>query len=166
MTNQATDVIVFTTPLGPLRVEAVGGRITQAVFCEDPEKDSDVPILKVAEKQYQQFFEGQRCHFQLPLAPRGTAFQQRVWLALDRLDYAQLCSYTDIARQLGNPKMAQSVAQATMKNPIAIVIPCHRLVSQDGRVGSYAWGTERKIWLLDHERAALGEHPARGRITA
>lgn len=167
MNQPLTDDIVFETPLGAFRVEALNGRIVAAAFCDEPTRDSDVSILKVAEKQYRQYFDGQRTHFQLPLAPRGTAFQQRVWLALDRLDYAQTCTYADIAQQLGQPSAARAVAQAVARNPIAIVIPCHRVINQDGRISGYAWGSDRKAWLLAHEREALGrEHPAAGRVTA
>ncbi|GGX42061.1 methylated-DNA--[protein]-cysteine S-methyltransferase [Saccharospirillum salsuginis] len=167
MTQSLTDTIVFDTPQGAFRIDALGGRIVQAAFCEEPARDSDVSILKVAEKQYLQYFDGQRTHFQLPLAPRGTAFQQRVWLALDRLDFAQTCTYAHIAQQLGQPTAARAVARAVASNPLAIVIPCHRVIGQNGRIGGYAWGSDRKAWLLKHERTVMGlDHPASGRITA
>ena len=167
MNQPLTDVIVFDTLLGTFRVEALSGRIIKAAFSDEPTRDSDVSILKVAEKQYRQYFDGQRTHFQLPLAPRGTAFQQRVWLALDRLDYAQTCTYAHIAQQLGQPTAARAVARAVAQNPIAIVIPCHRVINQDGRISGYAWGADRKSWLLKHERTVMGlDRPRSGRVTA
>lgn len=155
MNTNHTECIVFDTPLGAFRVEALGEHIVAAAFCEEPLRDNDAHILKVAEKQYTQFFHGERKRFDLPLAPRGTAFQQRVWLALDRLDYAHTCTYSDLAQQLGKPTAVRAVAQAVARNPIAIAIPCHRVVGQKGRISGYAWGTRRKEWLLKLEHAAI-----------
>ncbi len=155
MSHITDNRIVFDSPMGAFHVEALGGRIVAAGFCDEPEQDNTDAILRVARKQFRQYFNGERRHFQLPLLPRGTAFQQQVWLALDRLDYAQTCTYADIARQLGDPNATRAVARAIGRNPIAVAIPCHRVVGQNGHLNGYAWGKDRKAWLLALERKAV-----------
>ncbi|MBL8161636.1 MAG: bifunctional DNA-binding transcriptional regulator/O6-methylguanine-DNA methyltransferase Ada [Anaerolineae bacterium] len=99
--------------------------------------------------------EGQQPHLDLPLDIRATAFQQRVWAALRAIPYGETRSYTQVAQAIGQPTAARAVAQACANNPVAVVIPCHRVVREDGSLSGYRWGVERKRALLDHERMAF-----------
>jgi methylated-DNA-[protein]-cysteine S-methyltransferase len=115
------------------------------------------------------YFAGELTDFDLPLAPAGTAFQLRVWAALRTIPYGQTTSYGELAGQLGNPGASRAVGLANGRNPIAIVVPCHRVIGADGRLTGYGGGLDRKRWLLDHELAGLrrrGELPvaAAGRL--
>ena len=99
------------------------------------------------------FIEAPSLGLDLPLDIRGTAFQQRVWQALQEIPVGQTVSYSDIARRIGSPKAARAVAEACAANNIAVGIPCHRVVRNDGSLSGYAWGVERKRTLLDRERS-------------
>jgi methylated-DNA-[protein]-cysteine S-methyltransferase len=108
--------------------------------------------LTAALQQLTEYFAGQRQRFDLTLAPIGTAFQRQVWQILAQLPYGAFCSYGFIARQLENPGAVRAVGAANGKNPIALVVPCHRVVGSTGRLTGYAGGLARKIWLLQHEQ--------------
>ncbi len=97
------------------------------------------------------YLRGRRPHLALPLDVRGTAFQRRVWRALQRIGYGKTRTYGQIARALGSPWAARAVARACATNPVALVIPCHRVVRGDGQPGGYRWGARRKRWLLARE---------------
>ncbi len=112
--------------------------------------------LLAAATQLQQYFAGQRQHFQLTLAPTGTLFQRRVWQLLAQLPYGRLCSYGWLAQLLQNPGAVRAVGAANGRNPLAIVLPCHRVVAGNGRLTGYAGGLGRKSWLLQHEQHHLG----------
>jgi AraC family transcriptional regulator of adaptative response/methylated-DNA-[protein]-cysteine methyltransferase len=100
------------------------------------------------------FIEAPKVGFDLPLDVRGTAFQERVWRALRRIPTGATATYGDIARRIGVPKAVRAVAQACAANPLAVAIPCHRVVRSDGGVSGYRWGVERKRALLRREKAA------------
>jgi methylated-DNA-[protein]-cysteine S-methyltransferase len=102
--------------------------------------------------QLQEYFAGRRTRFDLVLRPAGTALQQRVWQLLTQVPYGRTTTYGDLARQLGGPGLARAVGSANARNPISIVVPCHRVVGADGRLVGYAGGLERKRRLLDLER--------------
>ena len=91
-----------------------------------------------------------------PGAPEGTAFQRQVWAALSEIPYAETLSYRDIAGELGRPQSSRAVGQANGRNPISVIVPCHRVIAADGTLGGYGWGLERKRWLLDHEARVAG----------
>jgi len=99
-------------------------------------------------------FAGQRTAFELPLAPEGTEFQRRVWAALQQIPYGQTWSYGELARHIGSPAASRAVGLANGKNPIALVIPCHRVIGSDGSLTGYGGGLERKRFLLDLETGA------------
>jgi methylated-DNA-[protein]-cysteine S-methyltransferase len=101
------------------------------------------------------YFAGELTDFDLPLAPSGTEFQQRVWSALRTIPFGQTTSYGELAGQLGNPGASRAVGLANGRNPIAVVVPCHRVIGADGRLTGYGGGLDRKRWLLDHELAVL-----------
>lgn len=113
-----------------------------------------------AERQLGEYFAGPRTDFDLPLAPRGSQFQLAVWAQLTRIPFGATVSYGDIALALGKSLVAsRAVGLANGKNPISIIIPCHRVIGADGSMTGYGWGVERKEWLLRHE-GALGAVPA------
>lgn len=111
------------------------------------------PFATVTE-QLEAYFDGQRTDFDLPLAPRGTDFQLRVWAALREIPYGQTWSYGALAARLGNPNASRAVGLANGRNPISIVVPCHRVIGADGRLVGYGGGLERKRVLLDLEARA------------
>lgn len=108
-------------------------------------------------RQLDEYFAGRRQRFELPLAPRGTAFQQAVWQALQRIAYGQTSSYSALAAQIGRPRAVRAVGAANGANPLAIVIPCHRVIGRDGSLTGYAGGLPRKALLLRLEGVSLTE---------
>lgn len=102
-------------------------------------------------RQLDAYFTGERLDFDLPLAPQGNDFQVRVWDLLTKIPYGETRSYGDLARELGDPALAQAVGAANARNPISIIVPCHRVVATDGSLRGYAGGLERKRHLLDLE---------------
>jgi AraC family transcriptional regulator of adaptative response/methylated-DNA-[protein]-cysteine methyltransferase len=109
------------------------------------------PILFMVHEQLGQYFNGSLKKFSIPLALDGTAFQQRIWTALQTIPYGTTVSYQDLARAVGSPKAYRAAGSANGANIIAIIIPCHRVITSQG-LGGYACGVERKQWLLDHEK--------------
>ncbi len=100
------------------------------------------------------YFEGELTTFDLELAPTGTPFQLEVWRALSAIPYAETLSYREIAEEVGRPLASRAVGQANGRNPISIIVPCHRVIAADGTLGGYGWGLDRKQWLLDLEAGA------------
>lgn len=111
------------------------------------------PLLRETAHQLQQYFAGERRSFDVPLAAHGTAFAQQVWAQLRQIPWGHTCSYGELARQLGNKNAMRAVGAANGRNPIAIIVPCHRVIGADGGMTGYAGGLNRKIWLLQHELA-------------
>lgn len=146
--------VLQPAPLFPLRIIA-GQRGIEQVLIGDadpgcPRDDSDA-VIREAARQLTAYFRGELREFDLPLDPKGTAFHHRVWAALRRIRYGEVRSYGDLARELGS--VARAVGQANGANPIAIILPCHRVIAQDGSLGGYSGGLDRKRYLLDMERA-------------
>jgi methylated-DNA-[protein]-cysteine S-methyltransferase len=112
----------------------------------------ETPLLRRAAGQLAEYFAGERRAFDLPLAPRGTPFQQRVWDGLLAIPYGELRSYGDLARVLGRPSASRAVGAANGRNPIAIVVPCHRVIGANGQLTGYAGGLPIKRYLIEHER--------------
>ena len=108
-------------------------------------------ILLPVVTQLKEYFNGERIHFELKLNPQGTEFQKKVWNQLLTIPYGKTASYQQMANQLGDPKVIRAAASANGKNPISIVIPCHRVIGSDGSLTGYAGGLHRKKWLLDYE---------------
>ena len=146
----------LSSPIGPLLLVASGGAIVglymntprHAVVQEDWIEASDDPLLRRAADQLAEYFAGTRRDFDLPLAPVGTAFQRQVWDELLRVPYGRTISYGELARRVGNPAASRAVGLANGKNPISILIPCHRVVGASGKMTGYAGGLERKTALL------------------
>jgi len=124
-------------------------------------EDSDHPLVQAAARQLLEYLQGQRREFDLPVACRGTAFQRRVWRALREIPYGETRSYADLARAVGAPRAARAVGAANAANPIAIVVPCHRVIRADGSLGGYGGGQRLKRRLLELERAVRAARPLR-----
>lgn len=114
--------------------------------------NSDHPLLLRLEKELGEYFAGKRRTFDLPIAPRGTPFQLAVWETLRTIPYGETISYAQEAERFGNPKAVRAVANANGRNPISILIPCHRVIATGGGLGGYSGGEEKKAFLLALER--------------
>jgi methylated-DNA-[protein]-cysteine S-methyltransferase len=148
------------SPIGPLRLVGDGSALT-ALWLPGSWKAHEVDqdgasdaVLKEAAQQLQAYFAGTLQRFELPLAPHGTPFQQRVWQALLRIPYGRTSSYREIADVIDEPGKARAVGAANGQNPIAIIIPCHRVIGSHGELVGYGGGLERKRWLLELESGA------------
>lgn len=148
------DSCVVKTPVGFLRLETDGAALTRAEFCAGPCKAQQSDILRQAAQQLEEYFSGTRRAFTVPLAPHGTPFQCAVWRALCGIPYGQTRSYGQIAAAVGNPRAARAVGMACNRNPIGILIPCHRVVGANGALTGYAGGMDKKAALLKLEQAA------------
>ena len=145
------------TPLGWIEIAASSECVTRISFVEEPApRTSSGPMVKTAITQLHEFFAGTRTEFSLPLAPNGTSFEKEVWNELTAIPFGRTCSYLDIANRLNNPGAIRAVGRANGANPIAIVIPCHRVIGSDGSLTGYGGGLWRKRWLLDHEARTVG----------
>lgn len=149
---------IITTPIGHMLAKANDDALIYLDFLEEgspfeiQDKNLTSPLLKQLELELTQYFEKKRHFFTLPLDPDGTTFQKSVWETLLKIPYASTISYADEARLFGNPKASRAVANANGKNPISILIPCHRVIASDGSLGGYSGGLWRKEFLLSHER--------------
>ena len=134
----------------------------------DWEEDPDFPVLRRAEEQLRAYFEGRRRSFSLPLAPLGTPFQRKVWAALQEIPYGETISYSELANRVGRPAAIRAAGAANGKNPISIVIPCHRVLGKDGSLTGYGGGLEKKGALLELEGALVSGHlrPGLSRVHA
>lgn len=112
----------------------------------------DTPLLKEVQKQLEEYFTGKRRTFDLPLNPKGTKFMKEVWTALQEIAYGETKTYGEIAEKVGNPKAARAVGMANHKNPIPIIIPCHRVIGSNGKLVGYALGMDKKQYLLEWEK--------------
>jgi methylated-DNA-[protein]-cysteine S-methyltransferase len=120
----------------------------------------DDGAFEEAARQLGEWFEGRRRIFDLELAPRGSAFQLEVWDALREIPFGETVTYGEMARRVGRPGSARAIGHAVGRNPIGIVVPCHRVVGANGALTGYAGGLDRKTWLLDHERRHLASTAA------
>ena len=156
--------LTVETPLGRLTVVAGETAVEELHLSGTPPDESiperRTPLLCRAEKELQEYFRGERRDFDLPLAPAGTPFQQRVWRELRRIPYGRTASYGDIARRIGLPKGPRAVGQANHRNPIPILIPCHRVIAALGAPGGYGGGLDIKIRLLKLEGTRMTADPA------
>ncbi|NNG37959.1 methylated-DNA--[protein]-cysteine S-methyltransferase [Flexivirga sp. ID2601S] len=155
-------LITEPTPIGPLTLVAEGDFLTglyMASHRHQPEIDNfgprvqSDPLLLETRRQLEEYFAGERTEFDLPLKSHGTAFQQVVWQALREIPYGQTWSYGQLAHHIGRPSASRAVGLANGRNPISIVVPCHRVIGSGGSMTGYGGGIERKQWLLGLERA-------------
>ena len=144
----------YKSSLGPIEIVGTRDSILSLDFVEEMQTGDDELSFCVKEclKQIDEYFEGKRKEFYLNLAPRGTEFQRLVWRQLEKIPFGAVVSYGEIASILGKPKACRAVGSANGKNPIAIIIPCHRVIGSDGSLTGYGGGLWRKEWLIAHER--------------
>ncbi|MFY8275463.1 methylated-DNA--[protein]-cysteine S-methyltransferase [Pseudoalteromonas sp. SSDWG2] len=146
---------ILATPLGELLIQASAQGLTYVGF--DVEKkhvnaEGENDITTRAKQELSEYFAGERTHFSVPLDVKGTAFQQQVWSSLCKVNFGATASYADIARDINNPKAVRAVGAANGRNPISIIVPCHRVIGSNGTLTGYAGGVERKQWLLAFEK--------------
>jgi methylated-DNA-[protein]-cysteine S-methyltransferase len=159
-----THYTVIDSPIGKLSLTADGAQLTSINFAHDNGRamiddawihDGADPVLAQARAQLDEYFAGRRTMFDLPLAPAGTAFQQAVWRALQRVPFGATSTYGRLAADLGRPTGARAVGSAVGANPIPVVIPCHRIIGKDGSLTGFAGGLPRKTTLLQLEGVLL-----------
>lgn len=158
------DYMTMTTPLGDFLIAArddalkgawfIGQKYYPDVSEANGWHERQTPVLKQAVAQMQEYFGGQRRDFDVPMAPEGTAFQEKVWQALLTIAGGQTSTYGRIAEDIASKDAAQAVGAAVGQNPISIMIPCHRVLGSNGSLTGYAGGLDRKRWLLAHESPA------------
>ena len=150
----------FLSPVGYLRLEADNDGL-QSLLLNSPPADElaalapSHPVLVLAHQQLQEYFSGSRYDFTVPLAMTGTEFQLAAWHALQTIPYGKTVSYKAIAEQIGRPKAMRAVGMANNRNPIAIIVPCHRVIGANGQLVGYGGGLGMKQWLLEHEKSYL-----------
>ncbi|OXA72430.1 cysteine methyltransferase [Flavobacterium aquidurense] len=148
------ETVYINSPLGITKI--VGDKEGVAVISVSDVGTSDVSteipeVLKDAVSQLQEYFDKKRTHFDFKLNPKGTEFQQKVWKSLLEIPYGKTISYMDQTKKLGDIKAIRAVASANGKNPLWIVVPCHRVIGTNGSLTGYAGGLSRKKWLIEHE---------------
>ena len=147
------DVAYINTPLGVAKITGNSEGLSSIIVLDSEEPLTDVipESLEDAVYQLNEYFEGIRTEFQLDLNPEGTEFQKKVWLELQNIPYGRTASYMELSKLIGDPKAIRAVGAANSRNPLWIVVPCHRVIGSDGSLTGYAGGLHRKKWLLDHE---------------
>ena len=148
---------IINTPLGITEIQGDENGISKIYIREEAvEITLKIPSeLEEAAIQLQEYFEGKRTHFTFLLHPSGTEFQKKVWQELLNIPFGKTCSYLDLAKKVGDVKAIRAVATANGKNPLWIVVPCHRVIGADGSLTGYAGGLWRKKWLLEHENPSV-----------
>ena len=166
MSKTAFYTALYQSPLGMLKLEGNDTALTRLCFINDDVATSPYSgggILRMACEQLDGYFDGSRIQFDLPLELDGTEFQKVVWLAALTIPYKTTCSYRELAERIGRPKAFRAVANALGRNPIPLIIPCHRVIRCCGALGGYGGnggnggnggGVWRKEWLLSHEKTA------------
>jgi methylated-DNA-[protein]-cysteine S-methyltransferase len=158
----ATETVYFTTlptPIGDLLLSTDGEYLTGlAMSGSRPEPDwvPDAATLPKAVAELKAYFAGELRAFSVAVRPAGTAFQRKVWAELCRIPFGQTISYTELASRVGNAKASRAVGSANGRNPICIIVPCHRVIAADGSLGGFGGGLWRKEWLLRHEAGRNG----------
>lgn len=144
------------SPLGITKIEGDADGISVISVLSEGKETKKIPeVLQEAVVQLQEYFEGKRTDFTFRLNPKGTEFQQKVWQELLNIPFGKTTSYMDLSKKLGDVKAIRAVASANGKNPLWIVVPCHRVIGSDGSLTGYAGGLWRKKWLLEHETPSL-----------
>ena len=160
--------VTVDSPIGSLLLQTDGVSLT-GLYMDVPDRpisgmndrreDANAGPLPEAVRQLAEYFAGNRRVFDLPLRLNGTEFQQRVWRALTEIPYGETWSYGELAKRIGNPNASRAVGLANGRNPVSIVVPCHRVIGADGSLTGYGGGLQRKQWLLAHEGLQGGQRP-------
>ncbi len=146
-------ICYYHSPVGWLQLVVTDNAISGVEFVSKPgESVGNSPVLDLCQQQLEAYFDGTLMKFSVPLRLEGTPFQQRVWEALQTIPFGVIWSYSELAQRVGNPKACRAVGGANHCNPIAILVPCHRVVGASGALTGYAGGLERKQALLAHEQ--------------
>jgi methylated-DNA-[protein]-cysteine S-methyltransferase len=158
----------LSSPLGKVLLTSDGQALTglfmtRLAEASAPEmaarwRQDDAPFREVS-AQLEAYFEGEATSFDVPMDPAGTPFQRRVWRELCAIPYGSAISYVELARRIGQPTASRAVGGANGRNPISIIVPCHRVIAADGTLGGYGGGLDRKRWLLEHEAEVLARRP-------
>ncbi len=154
---------ILPTPCGPLRLAIDSIGLARVDFMDEgmttpDDWEQDGVALAPYVQQFVEWFAGSRQQFDLPLSLHGTEFQRAAWLALAEIPYGQTCSYGEQAAKLGRPRAVRAIGAANGRNPLPIILPCHRVIGRDGSLTGYAGGLDRKRWLLAHETAHARDH--------
>lgn len=152
------NISFFSSPIGYLRIVTHENFVTGLSFHEGKESQmppASDPLHREVHKQLQEYFQKNRTSFRLPLQPGGSSFQKKVWEKLQDIPCGQTITYLQLAELLGDPKAVRAVGRANGQNPLAILIPCHRVIGAGGKLTGYGGGIHRKKWLLRHEGALL-----------
>jgi methylated-DNA-[protein]-cysteine S-methyltransferase len=169
---------IYSSPIGELLLTSDGEALTGLYMCQHRGRPASGPesgwrrddsALKAVREQLDAYFRGRLHDFELPLRMAGTPFQNLVWDGLRAIPYGETVSYAELAQRIGRPGASRAVGSANGRNPISIVVPCHRVIAADGTLGGYGGGLDRKEWLLRHETAAFEsatEGPLRQRHVA
>ncbi|WP_416825926.1 methylated-DNA--[protein]-cysteine S-methyltransferase [Ectobacillus polymachus] len=141
----------YKSEIGWIEIKGSESAISSILFVDTPDKEETNSILEACKQELDEYFRGLRREFTIPLSSAGTEFQSTVWNALTTIPYGTVASYSDIATKIGNPKAVRAIGNANSKNPISIIVPCHRIIGKDKTLVGYAGGVWRKKWLLSHE---------------
>lgn len=142
----------FMSPIGMIEFKASSQGLKHVIFCGEQIREAKPNnITDLCKDQLKYYFSGELEQFDLPLDPVGTEFQKSVWQCLSTIPFGKTVTYADIAKTINKPKGSQAVGGANGRNPISIIVPCHRVVGSNGSLTGYAGGIERKLWLLNHE---------------
>src|SRR3954447_544868 len=147
----------FSSSLGPLTLEGDDRVLTRVGFGEATAPHGDAAAVSAAAIQLEQYLAGERTEFELDVELGGTPFERRVWDELRAIPYGETATYAEIAERIGHPGACRAVGRANGRNPVALVVPCHRVIGSDGSLTGYAGGIEMKRALLDLERAAAAD---------
>jgi len=147
------ETCIIKSPLGFTKIVGDADGISQVTVLNSEEKETDIIPLELEDctTQLQEYFKGLRTEFNLKLNAQGTDFQKRVWNALEQIPHGKTTSYLKLAKTLGDIKAIRAVANANGKNPLWIIVPCHRVIGSNGSLTGYAGGLHRKQWLINHE---------------
>ena len=149
------EIAYLQTPIGIAEFKGDENGLASITVLDSKKPIGTIPVvLKEAVQQLQEYFDGERTVFTFKLNPSGTDFQKKVWDALLEIPFGKTISYLDLSKRLGDVKAIRAVASANGKNPLWIVIPCHRVIGTNGDLTGYAGGLHRKKWLLEHESPA------------
>ncbi len=153
----AERLVFVRTPIGWLEIAEEEGAITRVEFTAQaaPKRARPSPVLEACRTQLEEYFAGRRRAFDVKLKPSGTAFQRAVWSELLKIPYGRTSTYARVAAAIGREQAVRAVGAANGRNPISIIIPCHRVIGSDGRLVGYGGGLWRKEWLLGHESGGI-----------
>lgn len=162
--NDSFDISYYESPIGLIQIKSINQKICSVLFVEKETEPFtiDTPLNKECIRQLKEYFAGTRLTFDIPFFQIGTDFRQKVWNEVCKIPYGDTCTYSLLAHKIGDIKSIRAVGTTNGKNKIAIIVPCHRVIGSDGSLTGYAWGLDKKEWLLKHEVAHSG--PIEGRL--